>query len=423
MRNPFRQAAPAASPDLSREVDGTTAPDDATSATRAGRRAGLRSSRRRRYALVAAAAALAVAGTGAVTFDHARKTVTVDVDGSVTTLSTTAGSVAGALGAAGVDVDAISDRDSVVPDPSSPLRDGTDVVLRSATKVTVEAEGETDDVWLTALDADEALDTLAARGGDVRLVASRSGERADLGLELDTDGPVRVVVDGDIRTVDDGSVGMDGVLAEAGVELGELDRVSVRESTSDEAAVVVDVRRVEVKREKSTAAIAFETVTKSDSSRYSDDPAVVKTEGVTGTRTTVADVTLVDGSEESRENVSEKVTKKPVDRVVVRGTKERPKDPKTLGRLMAAEHGWTGSQWTCLENLWNRESGWSTTADNPTSSAYGIPQALPGSKMATKGADWATNPETQIAWGLDYIAGSYGSPCGAWAHSQATSWY
>ena len=70
-----------------------------------------------------------------------------------------------------------------------------------------------------------------------------------------------------------------------------------------------------------------------------------------------------------------------------------------------------------------RESGWNPFADNPTSSAYGIPQALPGSKMASAGADWATNPVTQIRWGLGYIRDRYGSPCGAWAHSEANGWY
>ncbi|KJL44942.1 hypothetical protein RR49_00093 [Microbacterium ginsengisoli] len=74
-------------------------------------------------------------------------------------------------------------------------------------------------------------------------------------------------------------------------------------------------------------------------------------------------------------------------------------------------------------SLWNRESGWRANALNPSSGAYGIPQALPGSKMATAGADWRTNGNTQINWGLAYISARYGSPCGAWAHSQATGWY
>ena len=99
------------------------------------------------------------------------------------------------------------------------------------------------------------------------------------------------------------------------------------------------------------------------------------------------------------------------------------RNPKAIGRIMAAERGWTGSQWTCLDKLWTRESGWKYYADNPSSSAYGIPQALPGNRMAANGSDWATNPVTQIAWGLDYIAGRYGSPCNAWAHSERTGWY
>nr|WP_210424473.1 hypothetical protein [Gephyromycinifex aptenodytis] len=63
------------------------------------------------------------------------------------------------------------------------------------------------------------------------------------------------------------------------------------------------------------------------------------------------------------------------------------------------------------------------SADNPTSSAYGIPQALPGPRMASHGKDWRTNPETQIRWGLDYIQKRYGNPCKAWSHSRATNWY
>lgn len=95
------------------------------------------------------------------------------------------------------------------------------------------------------------------------------------------------------------------------------------------------------------------------------------------------------------------------------------------GYAMAAlvGRGWTGSgEWSCLESLWQRESGWSSTAANP-SGAYGIPQALPGSKMASAGADWRTNPVTQIRWGLSYIAERYGSPCGAWSHSESSGWY
>lgn len=96
---------------------------------------------------------------------------------------------------------------------------------------------------------------------------------------------------------------------------------------------------------------------------------------------------------------------------------------KRIARAMAAARGWTGREWDSLYALWMRESGFQTHADNPTSSAYGIPQALPGSKMASAGADWHDNPRTQIEWGLGYIKGRYGDPAAAWAHSQATGWY
>jgi hypothetical protein len=93
-----------------------------------------------------------------------------------------------------------------------------------------------------------------------------------------------------------------------------------------------------------------------------------------------------------------------------------------IAMAMLGSYGWPASQFSCLNALWARESGWNVYAANPDG-AYGIPQALPGSKMASAGADWQTNAATQIRWGLGYIKGLYGSPCGAWAHSQATGWY
>jgi hypothetical protein len=80
-------------------------------------------------------------------------------------------------------------------------------------------------------------------------------------------------------------------------------------------------------------------------------------------------------------------------------------------------------QFPCLDKLWTKESGWNHKAQNPSSGAYGIPQALPGSKMGTVADDWETNPATQITWGLNYIEGRYGTPCKAWAHSQDVGWY
>ncbi len=98
-------------------------------------------------------------------------------------------------------------------------------------------------------------------------------------------------------------------------------------------------------------------------------------------------------------------------------------DPRDIAKALLPEFGFSSDQFSCLDSLWTRESNWRVNADNPTSSAYGIPQALPGSKMSSAGADWATNPVTQITWGLGYIQGRYGSPCSAWGHSQSHGWY
>jgi hypothetical protein len=94
-----------------------------------------------------------------------------------------------------------------------------------------------------------------------------------------------------------------------------------------------------------------------------------------------------------------------------------------IARAMLPSFGWSpSSQFGCLVNLWNRESHWNAHAGN-ASGAYGIPQALPGSKMSSAGPDWPNNATTQIKWGLGYIKNRYSSPCGAWAHSQSVGWY
>lgn len=101
-------------------------------------------------------------------------------------------------------------------------------------------------------------------------------------------------------------------------------------------------------------------------------------------------------------------------------------DPGTamaIALTMVTARGWGAAEYDCLVALWNKESHWNVYAHNASSGAYGIPQALPGTKMATAGADWATNPATQITWGLGYIAARYATPCGAWAQSQRVGWY
>ena len=97
-------------------------------------------------------------------------------------------------------------------------------------------------------------------------------------------------------------------------------------------------------------------------------------------------------------------------------------DPRDIAHAMLADRGQSG-EFGCLDNLWTKESGWHVHDTNSSSGAYGIPQSLPATKLASAGDDWRDNPATQIRWGLGYIADRYGSPCAAWSHSQSYNWY
>ncbi len=131
---------------------------------------------------------------------------------------------------------------------------------------------------------------------------------------------------------------------------------------------------------------------------------------------------------------SPKVATKPAAPVAASGTPAAggapivvaaPPNPGTAQAIaynMLPSFGFSHNQFGCLNNIWSRESGWRYNAEN-ASGAYGIPQALPGSKMASAGADWLTNPATQIKWGIGYIKSTYGSPCSAWAFWQGHGWY
>lgn len=107
-----------------------------------------------------------------------------------------------------------------------------------------------------------------------------------------------------------------------------------------------------------------------------------------------------------------------------RAQKRAALTPREMAQELVSEHaGWKPAQFTCLDKLWTRESGWDPHNENGGSGAYGIPQSLPGRKMASFGSDWRDNPMTQIRWGLWYIADRYETPCAAWEHSQRYNYY
>lgn len=136
-----------------------------------------------------------------------------------------------------------------------------------------------------------------------------------------------------------------------------------------------------------------------------------------GARADVPDVEIMAQLARRAERIAKRLPPVEVPADVDRGSN------RALGYRLMIEFGFPEDQWAYLDALWQRESGWNHLADNPTSSAYGIPQSLPGTKMAVVGSDWRTNPETQINWGLAYIGARYGTPQKAWAHSEAVGWY
>lgn len=317
MKNPFARSTPAVE-----ATDATTEPTEGTALT-ASRRP------KRLVALIAGVSALAVLGAGAAVASQAHKTITLDVDGETVEVSTWSGSVENLLKEQDI---TIGSRDLVAPSEGTALTSGTDVVVRYARQVTVSDGEETSQMWTTAVDAEEILSLLSARGDDVHLVASRSAERAEIGIRLPLDEQVNVLVEGETLEVPLGTAKVDEALDAVDVELNKRDRVSVerldadgKRVDADEAGTVtVKVARVEVKNEKKTKKVKHESKTTEDSSRFNDLPVAVQTKGKNGKRTITHKVTYVDGKEESREKVSDKVTTKPVTEVLVKGTKDRP---------------------------------------------------------------------------------------------------
>lgn len=205
----------------------------------------------------------------------------------------------------------------------------------------------------------------------------------------------------------------------------------------DNEKIIEDYTNITEKIETIIEEIPFETVTKDVSNGAATTRNTIIQRGVNGQRKVVYKVSYKDEVEVAREELSSEVIKEPVDKIVQvqtqtvtsRGSIDRTAVTGTVAEYQAYaqekcyEYGWSDSDFDCLVRLWNRESGWRVTAENRSSGAYGIPQSLPASKMASFGSDYLTNYQTQINWGLNYIKARYGTPTAAWNHSQNTGWY
>ena len=368
---------------------------------------------------------LALVITGTTAFATLHKTVTLDVDGQISTVSAFGRTVGDVLAAEGVEV---GERDLVVPAVGSGAAEGAEIVVRHAREMVVEVDGQERTVWTTALTVDELVAEMGMRG-QVRASASRSSDLGRDLLRISTTKTVHVSVDGRTEDVATAASTVREVLRELGVVLGEYDRVSVSLDAAAVDGLVVLVTRVQ-------GITRTETVPEPYTSVRQEDPLlaagreVVGTVGRDGTKAITYLAYEADGVELGRMVLAESVIDAPVNEVVRVGTftapAAAPVEPGTsraIGLELTLARGWDETQFACLDALWSAESGWRVNAANASSGAYGIPQALPGSKMATAGADWQTNPATQITWGLNYITGRYGTPCDAWAFFQAKHWY
>ena len=250
----------------------------------------------------------------------------------------------------------------------------------------------------------------------------------DLGLEMVVDRatPFALTLYGKTMTARTQATTVEEMLKEKNISLGVNDRISVATSTAITPDLTVRVWREGKQTVTVDEEVSFDTETVKDADRPTSYKEV-KTPGQKGSRSVTYEITVQDGQEVARTEIASIVTKEPVKQVVVVGSKlptpTNPTEAQALGHQMMLDFGYEEDEWPCLYNLWMRESGWRTTAGNPSSGAYGIPQALPASKMAVYGADYLTNASVQITWGLNYIKGRYSTPCGAWSAFQTKGWY
>jgi uncharacterized protein YabE (DUF348 family) len=355
------------------------------------------------------------------------KTVNLRIDGQDHRVHTSAADVQGVLAAEHI---AVGEHDLIAPELGSTVADGAAIVVRRGHLLHLVVNGAARDVWVNAASVDEALTQLGY--GSQNLVSVSRSKRLDAGtLSLSVSSPKLVTFKVDRKSLPVTVFGptLREALAQAHLRLGAHDLISPKITTAVRDRQVVTIRRVVLKYSVVQQVAPFAEVRQNDPARTVGSSTLV-TAGRTGMDRVTYQLRYVDGKLVSKTRYSSTALRQPVTQVTKVGTKPKPaySGPVSSGSAqqiaagMVSARGWGSDQFSCLVSLWNKESGWRTDAANP-SGAYGIPQALPGSKMASAGGDWQTSASTQISWGLGYIASVYGTPCSAWAHSQATNWY
>jgi uncharacterized protein YabE (DUF348 family) len=355
------------------------------------------------------------------------KSVSLVVDGRPQSVQTTAQTVGQVISAQGYRVTA---HDLLAPAASSHIDDGTRIVFRRGRLLHLDVDGARTDVWTTAPTVAEALAQLGYSSSD--FVSVSRARRLPLGatdIAIRSPQVVTVVHDGKRDQVTTTEATVAGVLDDLGLQLGKYDRLSVAEDSTLRAGEVITIQRVEHKIVTRINLLPFKVTKRDDSSLRQGVTKIIRPGKKGRARNTYA-LVYIDGKIAGRTLLHTVVLSKPQNQIERVGTMlaptaaaPSPGTAQAIARNLIGQYGWGDSQFDCLVVLWNSESSWNVHASNPSTGAYGIPQALPGDKMSTAGPDWQNNATTQITWGLGYINERYGSPCNAWSYWQANGWY
>ncbi|GAB2455387.1 aggregation-promoting factor C-terminal-like domain-containing protein [Jatrophihabitans fulvus] len=351
------------------------------------------------------------------------KDVTLLVDGKARQVSTSASDVGDLLSDEGFET---GSHDIVAPTADTAVKDGMKVVLNRGKQLVLRVDGRTVKVWTTAPTVSDALAQLGYSQSD--FVSVSRSKRLPVGtptsIDVRTPRTVTVVHDGEREKVSTTEPTVGDMLQQLGVSYDANDRLSVPAAEETEDGLTVVLKRVSTRTAVRTETVGYDTTKRRSGAVYQGTTQVLKP-GRKGRAQVTYSVVYVDGKPVGRTRTGVKIVVPARDRVVLIGTKEPtgPAGAQAIARQLLPRFGFDDSEFGCLVQMWNRESGWNTSATNPSSGAYGIPQSLPGNKMASAGPAWQSDARTQIMWGLGYIKDRYSTPCGAWSFWQAHNYY
>lgn len=355
--------------------------------------------------------------------DSSSRLVTFYDDGVEKTILTKSKTVGDALRDAEINLD---DLDKISPSIDTELTDSMTVVnIRRARPITVVDGSRRTRVVTAEVDASKIVaqvdaDLLARDTVDTGIITDfMSAGGAGQEIRITRAKTVNLTLYGQKLTLRTQQTTVRAMLTESGIGPADSDTTSVPLDTTITDGMSLQIWRNGIQTIEQEEDVPFETQVVNDASKkvgYVE----VQTAGQVGKKTVIYQVNMQNGVEVSREKISEVVTVPAVAQVEVHGTKvELPPGSHTDWMRMA---GIPESDFGAANFIISRESGWRYNAQNP-SGAYGLPQALPGSKMASAGADWQTNPITQLKWFYSYCKGRYGSVQGAYEFWQANHWY